>query len=320
MKRVAVVGGETHLGEIANLRGDKLEVVGFAVRPEQVEAMQRQLGGVACADYRELFARLRPEVVAIANENDCKAEVVLAALEAGLDVVVDKPIALTLEEQKAIEAMLAAHPERRLLNLLTLRGHPSWQGLRQAVAQGWVGAPVFCHVRMAVQLKRAQRPPWFLDCRRSGGLFLDLLIHGLDLVEWCTGKRIVAVTAQTGNLSCPEEPFLRDHAAVFCELEGGGSGLVEGQRLLPDTKGSDYRTTLVGTQGYLDLVMGGPLRLTNPAGADQELRDLPPARSVVADWLEGGDLVSQDASLRANRLALWATLSAEQRERLVIEG
>jgi predicted dehydrogenase len=316
VKRVAVIGGETHLGEVAGLKGDLLEIVGFAVRPEQTEPMQRQLGGVACADHRELFARLRPDVAAIANENDRKAEVVLAALEAGIDVIVDKPIALTLAEQEAIEEALASRPERRLLNLLTLRGHPAWQGLRRAVAAGKVGTPVFCHVRMAVQMKRAQRPSWFLDCRRSGGLFLDLLIHGIDLVEWCTGRRIAAVSAQTGNLSAPQETHLRDHAAVFCELEGGGSALVEGQRLLPDSRGSDYRTTLVGTEGYLDLVMGGLPRLTDSEGAEQELALLPPARSVVADWLAGGDLVPPAASLRANRLAVWATLAAERHERV----
>ena len=38
-----------------------------------------------------------------------------------------------------------------------------------------------------MQLKREERPPWFLDCRRSGGLFLDLLIHGIDQVEWGAG-------------------------------------------------------------------------------------------------------------------------------------
>jgi predicted dehydrogenase len=171
---------------------------------------------------------------------------------------------------------------------------------------------------MAVQLKRAQRPPWFLDVRRSGGLFLDLLIHGIDQVEWCAGRRIVALTAVTGNLGSPGDVHLRDHASVFCELEGGASAVVEGQRMLPDTKGSDYRMTLAGTEGYIDLVMGGNVTLTNRNGAEKVLTDLPEAASVVADWLEGGNLVPQAASLRANRLSILATHSAEHRERLIV--
>jgi predicted dehydrogenase len=177
--------------------------------------------------------------------------------------------------------------------------------------------PAFTHVRMAVQLKRAQRPPWFLDVRRSGGLFLDLLIHGLDQVEWLTGRRIAALTANTGNLGEPADPQLRDHAAVYCELDDGSAALVEGQRMLPGTKGSDYRVTVAGSCGLADLVLAPPsLTVTSPAGAEVAEKDLPSTVSVVADWLAGGSLVGQEASLRANRLALLATVAAQERRRL----
>jgi hypothetical protein len=64
--------------------------------------------------------------------------------------------------------------------------------------------------------------------------------------------------------------------------------------------------------------MGGEVTLTGRAGAGRVLTDLPGARSVVADWLGGGDLTPQAASLRANRLAILATQSAERRERVVV--
>jgi predicted dehydrogenase len=257
--------------------------------------------------------------VAVANENDLKAATVMRALEERCDVVVDKPLALSFEEQDRISAFLGAHLERRLLMLLTLRGMPVWAGLRDIVRGGGVGAPAFCHVRMAVRLKRAERPPWFLDVRRAGGLFLDLLIHGLDQVEWATGSSIVALTATTGNLQDPADEHLRDHAAVFCELADGGSALVEGQRMLPDTRGSDYRMLVAGTAGYADLDMvGGAVKVTSSAGAEVEAARLPEPRSVVADWLAGGDLVDQAASLRANRLAIAATRSAAEGRRLEV--
>ncbi|MCC6442713.1 MAG: Gfo/Idh/MocA family oxidoreductase [Armatimonadetes bacterium] len=314
MKRVVIVGGETHIGEVTGAAG--LEIVGAAVRADLMDRARERFGGLVTDDYHGLLEAARPDIVAVANENDLKAEAVLAALSGGMDVIVDKPLALRLEDQEAIENALAAHPRRRLLNLLTLRGSPAWRGIRDAASEGVIGAPVFCHVRMAVRLDRENRPPWFLDCRQSGGLFLDLLIHGLDMVEWCMGRKIAAVTARTGNLSCPEDTWLRDHAAVFCEMEGGGTAVVEGQRLLPDTKGSDYRMTLVGTKGYADLVMGGPVTVTSAEAASQAMTALPQARSVVEDWLEGGNLVPQDASLRANRLAILATISAERQERI----
>jgi len=173
MRRVLIIGGETHIGEITALAGRCLEIVGGAVREEQLGAAGEQFACPVTTDWRQLLQDTPADLAAIANENDLKAEVILAALDAGLDVVVDKPLGTRLEDQEAIESQLAAHPERRLLNLLTLRGDPLWRGMHDLVAAGEVGTATFAHVRMAVQLKRHARPPWFLDSRRSGGLFLD---------------------------------------------------------------------------------------------------------------------------------------------------
>lgn len=317
MKRVLIIGGETHIGEITALRGDKLEIVGAAVREDQLEWAREQFECEVGTDYVAMLDALKPDIAAIANANDLKAQAVLLCLQRGVDVIVDKPLALNMAEQEAVEQALGEGCY--LLHLLTLRGNPQYRGLQQLVSGGRIGKPVFCHVRMAVQLKPEARPAWFLDYRRSGGLFLDLLIHGLDQVEWCTGQRIVAMTAVTGNLSRPQEQWLHDHASVFCELDDGSTALVEGQRLLPATKGSDYRMQVVGTEGVADLVMGEALTVTDPSGADTAIEDLPEAVSVVADWLNCGNLVPAAASLRANRLAVLATVAAQWRER-VTEG
>lgn len=54
-------------------------------------------------------------------------------------------------------------------------------------------------------------------------MFLDLLIHGRDQVECSAGQQITALTGVTGNLGAPRDENLRDHAALFCELSGGGN-------------------------------------------------------------------------------------------------
>ncbi|MCF7853798.1 MAG: Gfo/Idh/MocA family oxidoreductase [Candidatus Pacebacteria bacterium] len=317
MLTIGIVGGETHIGEVTALKGKALEIAGAAVRSDQVDWARQQFACPVYEDYTEMLAVGNLDCVAVANENDRKAEAVLTALQKGCDVIVDKPMAITLAEQEKIEAFLAAHSERRLLMLLTLRGRPLWAGLRDIVRDGSLGTPAFTHVRMAVRLKRDQRPPWFLDVRRSGGLFLDLLVHGLDQVEWITGRRIVAMTANTGNLGDPADTHLRDHAAVYCELDDGSSAVVEGQRMLPDTKGSDYRVTVAGTKGYADLMMAdNRLVVTTPTDTDRTVTECPEPVSVVGDWLAGGELVGQAASLRANHLAIMATQAAAKQQRM----
>ncbi len=320
MTRIGIIGGETHIGEVTALRGTLLEIAGAAVRPEQTDWARQAFACQVFHDYHDLLAAAPLDCVAVANENDRKAEAVLAALKAGCDVIVDKPFAIGMTEQRQIEGYLMAHPERRLLMLLTLRGQPLWAALRDTVRRGAIGTPAFTHVRMAVRLKRERRPPWFLDVRRSGGLFLDLLIHGLDQVEWITGRQIVALTANTGNLGAPDERMLCDHAAVYCELDDGTSAVVEGQRMLPDTRESDYRVTVAGTRGYADLLMADKrLIVTTPEQANLAIAALPDPVSVVGDWLSGGKRVGQAASLRANRLALLATRSAAAGRRMKMQ-
>ena len=81
MKRIVIVGGETHIGEVTRLQGEKLTVVGAAVREEQVEWAREQFGGLVTTDPLRLFEETQPDLAAIANENDRKAEAVLAALD-----------------------------------------------------------------------------------------------------------------------------------------------------------------------------------------------------------------------------------------------
>lgn len=320
MNRIGIIGGETHIAEITKLAGTKIEIVGAAVRADQAESVGKELGCPVVSDYNELFDTYRPEIVGIANENNLKAQAILDSLDRGCDVIVDKPLAISAEEQRAIERKLSEKPERKLLNLLTLRAMGHWRALRDRVTAGVLGKPAFMHVRMAVRLKRDQRPPWFLDVRYAGGPILDLLIHGIDQVEWITESRITAITAVMGNLSDPSDEHLRDHAAVFCELASGASAVVEGQRMLPDTKGSDYRVHLAGTFGYADLDhVDKELYITTPEEAEKRIDSLPPDLSLVEQWLDGGDLVTQEESLRANRLSVLATRSADARQRMTVD-
>ena len=319
MKSVAIIGGETHIAEITKLAGEKLSIVGAAVREDQITWAEETFDCPAVTDFRDLIRTHKPDIVAVANENNRHAEAILAAIEAGCDVIVDKPVSITVDHQREIEEALEKAPDRRLLNLLTLRGVPHWKAVQDIVQAGTIGTPAFVHVRMAVRLKRDQRPPWFLDVRASGGLFLDLLIHGIDQVEWITGRRIVALTARTGNLSAPSDVHLRDHASVYCELDNGATAVVEGQRMLPDTKGSDYRIHAAGTLGYLDMAHpAAEIYVTHPDAADEQYTALPKEVSVVEDWIEGGNLVPQEVSLRANMLSLLATESAGRQERIEV--
>ena len=90
--------------------------------------------------------------------------------------------------------------------------------------------------------------------------------------------------------------------------------------MLPDTCASDYRVTVAGTGGFADLAMAaGTLTVTDAAAAGAAVEELPAPVSVVRDWLAGGELVGQPASLRANRLAVLATVAAQGSGTVTVE-
>ena len=76
--------------------------------------------------------------------------------------------------------------------------------------------------------------------------------------------------------------------------------------------------TAAGTGGFADLWYGDEqtLTFTDADGASQAPADPPQEASIVADWIAAGELLDQAASLRANRLALLATDSARQHQRI----
>lgn len=323
-KKVAIVGGETHIGEVTKLAGSRLEIVGAAVREEQMDAASKQFGGFVTTDFRLLLDRTRPEIVAVANENDRKAEVCLEALRRGMHVIADKPIAITLEDTRALRDA-AAKANRRVLLLLTLRGHPEYRKAREIVLSGEVGEPLQIYGKMSVELKWGQRPLWFFDRRRSGGPILDLAIHMVDQFEWVTGRRLVEVFALERDSGRCDAPHLVDCGAALFRLDNGGTALLEFNRLMPGGTGSDYRLCVVGTRGQIDLRMGAWLRVLTAGGwRSFDAALLGPPESVVENWLDALEnrvaaLVPENASFRANEICCLAALSAAERARVPIE-
>jgi hypothetical protein len=70
MKRIVIIGGETHIAEITRLHGQKLSIAGAAVRQDQIETARERFGGLITTDYVKLFDEIRPDIAAVANEND----------------------------------------------------------------------------------------------------------------------------------------------------------------------------------------------------------------------------------------------------------
>jgi predicted dehydrogenase len=184
-----------------------------------------------------LPADVRIEAVSIVTPNHMHAPPAIAAMEAGFDVIIDKPLAHTLEAAKSIAAA-AARTGRRIAVTHTYTGYPLVKQARELVAGGQFGKVRRVMVKYtqdwlsrASDLEGNKQAAWRVDPAQSGdaGAFGDIGTHAANLVEFITGERIAAICAELTML--PGRQIDDDGAALF-RLSGGGKGTLTASQVL----------------------------------------------------------------------------------------
>ncbi|MFZ0428444.1 MAG: Gfo/Idh/MocA family oxidoreductase [Acidobacteriota bacterium] len=179
--RVGVVGvgslGRHHARVLAGLEG--VDLVGVAdIRPERARAVAAEYGCREWTDYRDLLGEV--EAVSLAVPTEEHVAIGVDVLERGLHLLVEKPIAASLEgADRLIEA---AGRGSRILHV----GHVErFNPVLQAVLP---------HVRRP-QFFEAHRLGVFVPRSLDVDVVLDLMIHDLDLVLWLTGRAVRDIRA-----------------------------------------------------------------------------------------------------------------------------
>lgn len=134
--------------------------------------------------FEDLLADPDVALVDLCVPNDDHARLAIAALEAGKDVLVEKPIALTLADA---DAMLAAAEKsgRKLMVAHILPFFPEFEFVREAVASGKYGKLLAAHFTRVIS-----KPDWssgIAEDARSGGPAIDLHIHDTHFVDLVCG-------------------------------------------------------------------------------------------------------------------------------------
>lgn len=205
MFRVGVIGvGRTAAGHArAALTYPGGQVTAVAeVDEAKGRAFAEQRGGIAWhADFHDLCARPDVDAVVVTTPNFLHAPAALAAIAGGKHVLVEKPLAVTTAEcTEVVEAASRAgvvvgvgHHYHHTGPTLAARA-----AMRDVALD--LGRPVMA---MDVWHKSfydpPQRPPWFLDAAKGGGMWPMNGSHLVDRLMFTTGLRVVSVRAQVGN-------------------------------------------------------------------------------------------------------------------------
>jgi myo-inositol 2-dehydrogenase/D-chiro-inositol 1-dehydrogenase len=248
--RVGIVGagsmGTVHAPAWKSITHLGAELVGIqAARPESAQALAEQYGVKTYASYEELLADV--DIVDLCVPTDLHREMTVQAAEAGKHVICEKPIALTIEDGKA---MIAACERAgvRLFIAQVLRFVSQYESAQQVIASGQIGRPGVIRLTRAAYQPRKAVDNWFTDETRSGGMVIDLMIHDYDYARWIAGD-VERVFAKSVRATRPDAPG--DYALVTLRFRSGAIGHIEGGWAYPP---GFFRTSIdvAGTEGLLE--------------------------------------------------------------------
>ena len=223
-KHVEAVAANEDIAElvaVADLVPEKMEAAAALYR-EKTGKQPEQYG-----DYREMLADPAIDIIAIATESGLHAEHALASLAAGKHVLVEKPMALSIEDCDKMIAL--AEAKKLTLGLCHQnRFNPPVQELRQALEAGRLGR--ILNGTACIRWNRNQgyysQAPWRGTWAMDGGTLMNQCLHNIDLLQWMLGGEVQTVYAQTANYLRDIEG--EDFGAILLRFANGAIGIVEG--------------------------------------------------------------------------------------------
>ncbi len=210
----------------------------------------------AYRDPREVIEAPDIDAVLICSSTDCHADQMEQAAAAGKQIFCEKPIDLDLDR---IDRALAAVEQAgvKLMIGFNRRFDPGFARARQMVQQGKIGTP---HLVRITSRDPAPPPPEYVKV--SGGLFLDMTIHDLDMARWIIGSDVDEIHAMSAVLVDPAigEAGDVDTAILSLRYASGALGTIDNSRKA--VYGYDQRLEVFGSEGCVVVGNETPNRAT----------------------------------------------------------
>lgn len=236
--------------------------------------------GAACAGYcpetsdprvlsgfRERFPRLRPadrdrlfddpaiDIVLTAAMPRDRAAIAIRAMQAGKDVMTDKPGAVTMAQVEAIDAV--ARETGRIFSICFSERFivRACEAASRLVAEGAIGRVIQTLGIGPHRLNRAIRPGWFFEREAFGGILTDIASHQIDQFLFFTGARDAAiVSSAVANHAVRDVPAFEDFGEILLQ-SSDASGYIRVDWFTPDGMPvwGDGRLFLLGTEGTIEL-------------------------------------------------------------------
>jgi myo-inositol 2-dehydrogenase / D-chiro-inositol 1-dehydrogenase len=254
--KVGIVGlgrlGKQHAENLA-FRIPNCELTAVcSVIPEEVEQVQKDWNiPYAYTSYEEMLKNKELDAIFIASPSGFHCEQIEKALDAGFHVFSEKPLGLYMEEALRVQEVVNKHKDQVFMLGFMRRYDKSYAYAKKKIEEGKIGEPYLIRCYGLDPAKAINGFMQFAKNNYSGGLFLDMAIHDLDLARWFLNVEAKQVWAIGGAYGYPEIAQLNDAetGTALVKFEQNKMGVFVAGRNC--AHGYHIETEIIGTKGTL---------------------------------------------------------------------
>ena len=231
--RYALIGcGRISPNHIAAAKSNKLEFTGLCDIDDRMlydKAAKFDLKDVhQYFNYHEMLDKEKPELVTIATESGKHAAIALDCIDAGCNLIIEKPIALSISDADVI---INAAKDKGVKVCVSHqnRFNRSIQKIREAMEHNRFGRMFYgtAHIRWCRDWEYYSRAKWRGTWEQDGGALMNQCIHNIDLLCWMMGDEAEEVVGMTDRLN---HPYIEaeDFGIALVKFKNGSYGIIEG--------------------------------------------------------------------------------------------
>jgi len=260
--KVGIIGSgfiaEHHVNAYKRL--PNVEIVGISsILKDEAKALMKKYGisGQALLDYRNLL-NLDLDVVSLCIPNFLHESIGIAALEAHKHILVEKPLARTVQEGKNL-LKTAQKSGKSVYYCENNIYAPTFQKVKEIIKEGALGS---IYMGRGKEQHSGPHSEWFYKQEPSGGgALIDLGIHDIALLRWYLDSQVEKVFCQTSTIQPDRGKFgiceVEDSAVGILYFPNGSQVVIEESWNAPG--GYDMKIELYGTNGQ---IIADPCRMT----------------------------------------------------------
>ncbi|AKP67873.1 Gfo/Idh/MocA family oxidoreductase [Companilactobacillus ginsenosidimutans] len=227
-------------------------IAACALDDEQLKWAHDDLGVAnTYKDYKEMIDKEDIDAVFIVAPTPFHPEMTIYAMNAGLNVFCEKPLGLDLNEVNKMAEVINRHPKQVFQSGFMRRYDESYRYAKKLVDEGKIGKIIYMRGYGIDPISGMESFTKFATEADSGGIFVDMNIHDVDLIRWFTHQEPVQAYGITSNIAAPELEKIGEFETGVAQLkmDGGVIATLIGGRHA--AHGNQVELEIMGSDGWL---------------------------------------------------------------------